>query len=587
MAGKREASDWIVGTESALRKVFREKGCFDPGERADGRVSLSAARNEYESFQLILCPSDDGDLKTVHVEVSDLVHEGTGSVIHKEEIEVFRVGYVETEKLGYPVEHVGWWPDPLLPMEPFDVNKDEVQPVWVTVRVPPGVRAGTYRGKIEVRPSNAAPKEIEVALKVRDFALPDRSHLEMVFGFGTLDGMSAFHRYYPPEQFDTQEIVKKHLDLLARYGVNSLFYGYVTCRDDHLLRIDKSGEKWKYDFSGVEKVLEFLVRKGFTFNIFAPSFWPDPALNFVLTPLLREFEYLGEELFTSAEFERRVRELLESYVEYLRERGWLDHAYCYIWDEPRARKDFDHCERTSEWVKEVSPSLRTALACGHATPRDLGGIDIWCPHLGEYERDEALYRARKEVGEEVWWYVSNSPNYPYPTLFVDFPAVAHRIIFWMSWKYGLDGFAYWNVSAWNYAGTENFHPDPEKRWPNVPWKTQFLAKTPGNGGGQLIYPGPDGPIPSIRLAIVRDGMEDYEYLWLLKDRIEKLKAKASKEGKGLEDLIEESEEVLGGVDTLVRSTSDYEEDPDRIYAVREKVADQIEKVNRATLGIGD
>ena len=194
MAGKREASDWIVATEPSLTKVFREKSGFDPGDRMDGRVSLFAAKNEYESFQLILCPSDHEDLNAVHVEAPDLVHEAAGSVIPKEEIEVFQVGYVETEKLGYPVEHVGWWPDPLLPMEPFDVKKEEVQPVWVTVHVPTGVRAGTYRGRIEVRPSNATPKEVEVAMKVRDFALPDRSPLEMMFGFGTLDGMSAFHR---------------------------------------------------------------------------------------------------------------------------------------------------------------------------------------------------------------------------------------------------------------------------------------------------------------------------------------------------------------------------------------------------------
>ena len=35
------------------------------------------------------------------------------------------------------------------------------------------------------------------------------------------------------------------------------------------------------------------------------------------------------------------------------------------------------------------------------------------------------------------------------------------------------------------------------------------------GDGLLIYPGPDGPIASIRLANIRDGVEDYEYLHAL------------------------------------------------------------------------
>ncbi len=306
-----------------------------------------------------------------------------------------------------------------------------------------------------------------------------------------------------------------------------------------------------------------------------------------MTPLLAEFAYLGEEIFTSPQFERRVRELLESYVAYLEEKGWLEHAFCYIWDEPQSRPSLDHCERMAEMVKEVCPSMRRFLACGYATPRDVKGIDIWSPHLGEYLRDEDQYRAAKDAGEEVWWYVSNSPNYPYPTLFVDFPAVAHRIIWWMTWKYGLGGFVYWNVSAWNYAGTENFHEDPQKRWPNVPWKTTMFADAEGNavkgtanGDGTLIYPWPDGPIPSLRLAVIRDGLQDYQYLRLLRERIEELKLKTG--GKEITALIAESEEALKVVDNLVRSTSDYEKDPAKLLAARESIAYQIEK----TLSVG-
>ncbi|MDY7009874.1 MAG: DUF4091 domain-containing protein [Planctomycetota bacterium] len=362
-----------------------------------------------------------------------------------------------------------------------------------------------------------------------------------------------------------------------------LLYGYITCRDDHLLKINKSGDKWRYDFTGLEGVLAHMVEKGLKFNIFSPSFWSEPVLNFVLTPLLAEFAYLGDEIFTSDEFERRVRELLESYVVYLEEKGWLGHAFCYIWDEPQSRSSLDHCERMAEMVKEVCSSMRRFLACGYATPRDVKGIDIWSPHLGEYLRDEEQYRAAMEAGEEVWWYVSNSPNYPYPTLFVDFPAVAHRIIWWMTWKYGLGGFVYWNVSAWHYAGTENFHEDPQKRWPNAPWKTTMFADAEGNarkgtanGAGQLIYPWPDGPTPSLRLAVIRDGLQDYEYLRLLREGIDQLKLKTG--GEDLSGLIAESEETLKVVDDLVQSTSDFEMDPARILDARDRISAQIEKI---------
>jgi hypothetical protein len=39
-----------------------------------------------------------------------------------------------------------------------------------------------------------------------------------------------------------------------------------------------------------------------------------------------------------------------------------------------------------------------------------------------------------------------------------------------------------------------------------------------HGDGLLVYPLQDGSIGSIRLANLRDGLEDYEYLWLLGKR---------------------------------------------------------------------
>ena len=39
-----------------------------------------------------------------------------------------------------------------------------------------------------------------------------------------------------------------------------------------------------------------------------------------------------------------------------------------------------------------------------------------------------------------------------------------------------------------------------------------------HGDGRMLYAGREGPIGSIRLDNIRDGLEDYEYLWLLSER---------------------------------------------------------------------
>jgi hypothetical protein len=79
---------------------------------------------------------------------------------------------------------------------------------------------------------------------------------------------------------------------------------------------------------------------------------------------------------------------------------------------------------------------------------------------------------------------------------------------WVAWKYRMEGELY-------YSMNEAYRQD------NDPWVNIRLFG--GNGDGTLFYPGrpdriggrSDIPIESIRLKLIREGMEDYEYLALL------------------------------------------------------------------------
>ncbi|NQT53405.1 hypothetical protein HQ576_15205, partial [bacterium] len=112
----------------SMQKVRRDGPVLDGVLARD--VKLEAARDEAESFQLVVIPNDT-PLKQVTVHAPPL--RGPGGALP---LTWHRVGYVQTATPSYAAEFVGWWPDPLLPAAPFDVAKGQRQPLWFTVNVP-------------------------------------------------------------------------------------------------------------------------------------------------------------------------------------------------------------------------------------------------------------------------------------------------------------------------------------------------------------------------------------------------------------------------------------------------------------------
>ncbi len=132
------------------------------------QVKLSAARGEYESFQIVTNGSSTGQ-HIVKVAVSDLKGPG-GQMISQTSFTLYREKYLyvnasspnwggSNKPLG-----PGWYPDALIPFTdpstgkplseapltalPCDVKAGVNQPFWVDLEVPrsaePGEYAGTY-----------------------------------------------------------------------------------------------------------------------------------------------------------------------------------------------------------------------------------------------------------------------------------------------------------------------------------------------------------------------------------------------------------------------------------------------------------
>lgn len=510
---------------SGLQKAFRDGTVIGPHMAGSpDRGEVRGPANACETLQLFVS-ADGGALRNVRVAAGDLRDVESRGVIRAERIELKLVGYVKTTPTSYTPDRYGWMPDPLFDSRPFDLEPAESQPVFVIVHIPPDAAAGRYVGVLTVE-CDQARVEVPLSVTVWDFALTGETGMAVRFGFSTQERMSDLDRYYPNAKTTEPQIVRRFLEYLRNHGSGGLPYAYLLT-DDKLLSVQGEGGAARYDFSRMDPFLDMVEELGFRFNIMPVRFWGDVDVMVDLNPVMEPFRSLGDRFFDAPEVDAFVLGLLQSYYDHLEARGMADRAFAYIWDEPKARH-MAHLKRFSQALRKRMPKLRTLASIGVMTPeiarRIVSGempVDICNSHMSFYNAE--AHRLLSAAGKEVWWYTSNWPS-SNVSLFLDFPWFYARLLFWLTWKYRLDGVGYWMVNAWNYRTYGYGDNPPEMTWPYSEWnvnpsdlRPNGSRESPGSGDGQLVYPGTDGPIGSVRMEHVRAGVQDYEILLRLRE----------------------------------------------------------------------
>jgi len=510
-----------------LRKVFHD----EPAAVQDlpGAAVIAAAGREYEGFQIAITPLTK-DLEGVRLELEDLVEAKGRHQLEARHLTWRLVGYVETRKPYYQVDRVGWWPDPLVPVEAFTARRGAVTPVWVTAYVPPGTPAGTYVGRIHVVPGNALRASVDLRLRVFGFDLPVTSSLKTAFNFYP----HRMRQWHPRRMEESLEAWRERMRRLEQ----TYYLAMLRHRISPILYADPLAG----DF---DATVGALVRQGLTAFAIGPygaahAAWP-----------------------RGAEEEAKAVERLRLSAQALRKKGLLDRAYLYTWDEPAP--GLPDMARAAALVRRAGPQLKnlvTFYAPVHPEEHQAWtkDVDIWVPRINRYE--PALHQPLQKAGKEVWIYVAGVSE-PFPTLVLDFQAMPYRIIPWMLWKHQITGLLYWCVNFWRVN----------------PWRDTMTYPNQ-NGNGSLFYPGEDGPVESIRLEVLRDGIEDYEYFAALG----RLAAALPGDGRcgDAAPLRREAQGLLTVGPELVRNMGEYTEDPQALQARREALGAAIERLAACT-----
>ncbi len=542
-------------------------------------VSLLLAANEKEALQL--CVRSGKKLARLRVELEPLAGPGGARL---DDLQIDRVGYVP---IDYPTNYYqsdspawhrkvptrnpgcdGWtglWPDPLLPLASLDLEPNFTQAVWITIGAGAQARPGQYTGRVRLVQQGQELAAVPVAVRVADFSLPEERHVAAIYDvrLGNREHWGGSEREWHAqvaEFMGQRRLCGDHIrpEPEIRYvegRVQADFTAFDEAAERHF-------GQWKMPFAYMPHM----------FYLFGWGHPPGKKFG--------EWPYPGEPPFEGAdraklrpEFKTAYQACLRAFWEHVQQKGWQEKFVFYISDEPYDRHEHirQQMKALCDMVHEVDRAIPIYSSTWHYVPDWQGYLDVW--GIGHYgvvlpEKMAEL----KASGARIWFTTDGQ-------MCTDTPLCAtERLLPHYCWKYGAQAYEFWGV-GWLTYDPYRFGWHSYIHQSGEPGKTTWVRYP--NGDGFLLYPGKpigrEGPISSIRLEQAREGVEDYEYLWLLNERLVKAK-QAGRDTSAAEAALAEAARLVEIPNAGGRYTSRNLNDPDEVLRVKRLLGTAIEQL---------
>ncbi len=495
-----EPTKMQVWPADALEKVFQDA---KPPDKPADKISLEAARGETVSAQAV-ARSDEVHM-VLRGSCTVLKREG-GARIPPPQVRCAAYVPVRENTPGTPPEHLvrkapADFPDPLLEGHAY-VLRGTAQPIWLTIRVPAEAPAGKYVGTLTFHAHYAGQAELPVEVTVHDVLLPAERTLKVTNWFS----LGAIATYHGCAMWSD-----RYWELLEAYARNMADHRQNVALTSLRELIDfKPGPDGKLTFGWerFDRYVKLFTKAGVVGYVEGSHLghreggdWG--AKRFVIwTYRVADGKVAaGSAVAGSDEAKQFLQQFLPALQDHLAERGWLDVYFQHLCDEP-IDANADSYNTLLADVRRFGPKLKTidANMC-----EKIDGLSVWVPILNIWHKQYAFYQQRqREHNEEVWFYTCLGPTGTYANRLIDYSLLKVRLLHWLNFHYGATGYLHWGYNHWAV-------PVPMMDVERVHNPTRCLP--PGDAG--IIYPGPSGPLDSIRFEAMRDGIEDYELLKLL------------------------------------------------------------------------
>jgi hypothetical protein len=464
---------------------------------------------------------------------------------------------------GWP----GWWPDPILPRDGFDLAADETQPVWLTFRVPAGARPGEYRGSVRLVAGGTAVAEVPYTIRVWDFELPAERHVKAIYdvrpnlrhwlqpGVTVDEARRAMWRFMAERRL-CPDTVRPEPKLAWRDG------------------------KVEADFTAFDEAAAYYFDTLRMPHMYTPwmfygfGWGHPPGTKFGEKPYEGESPQEGaDRAALRPEFKRAYQACLKVFWDHLKAKGWDRKCVLYISDEPYDSQEpiRRQMKALCDMIHEVDRAIPVYCSTWHHQPEWDGYLDVWgVGHDGRVPV-EKLAEIRKS-GARVWWTTDGQ-------MCTDTPYCAiERLLPHYCFKYGAEAYEFWGIDWLTYDPYEfGWHAYIHQS--GSPGKSTWVRYPAGDG--YLAYPGkPFGriePVPSIRSEQAGEGSEDYEYLHMLRELIGAA-ARAGRDTGEAARALAAAQDLVTIPNSGGRYSTRFLPDPDAVFRVKESVARAIESL---------
>ena len=567
-SGKETQGEAELWSAANTEKILADREYAEDVKGA-GKLTYETAKGEYESAQLIVTA-----ISTVSdIELTAAALTGPdGAKIGTENINVYFQKYMQIDSMSSPQAPAdfGLWPDALVPMDAIvkagenRVEKGMNQGFTVQIYTPADAKTGVYSGNFTLK-IDGETKQVPVSVEVWDFVVPQETHMKTAF--------YNFRKYLMGGELDnTEAMYQEYFDFMLDYRISVTdlpvydndIESYVEQAKKYAADPRCGAYNMRFQYENKTVVMEGVINK------FIPEIDYDHFKQILKrlaeesTPELNLFEKLyiydnavdepeGTDRIEDANYKQiMINQSLQETVDELKSAGFDFTAHGLEEDDILGIEFVI----TGRYLNEM-PDIRT-----------------YCPLVSDMTTEEQreFYADLRENDPDgyktTWWYDAWQPQYPYPNYRIEESSVGSRVMSWMQMDYGITGLLYWGTSVYSEATVPNADPGPRDPYEN-PYSFGGAKVTQD---GCLTYPGRPygiyGPVPSIRLESIRDGIEDYEYLWLLRE------------------LADEAEEKYGGgfsFESIMRTIYDSlytgviaSTDGTKVLNARREVAEMIE-----------